>query len=360
MTVLQVCAYGADYPGNFIASLEALEQALASRGIRTVYAFVERAADKDWCREISRRTQVYFLPEAKARVLPRTYRIMRKIYAENDVDIVHTHFELYDIPATVTAPRKAKIFWHLHDPIAAGHGLRGALWKFQYGVVGRRAKLLSVADFYRRTAVSMGFPQERTATVLNGIDLGRVRRQEEGREKIYDFLTFGWDFERKGDDLILEACDRLEREGYRFRLLLNGNEHTWPRLDAYLQGRTPGYLERGAPVSDINALFDASRVFIQASRKETFSYAVCEAAYSGLPVISSDIAGLEWAHTLPTVTFFPSEDAGALCEAMRAFLDGRAVTGEAVSRTRTHIEETLSLAVWARHVMAHYGLDRDE
>ena len=28
MTVLQVCAYGAEYPGNFIASLEALEAAL--------------------------------------------------------------------------------------------------------------------------------------------------------------------------------------------------------------------------------------------------------------------------------------------------------------------------------------------
>lgn len=47
MTVLQVCAYGADYPGNFIASLEALENALADKGVQTIYAFVDRAADKD-------------------------------------------------------------------------------------------------------------------------------------------------------------------------------------------------------------------------------------------------------------------------------------------------------------------------
>ena len=40
MTVLQVCAYGADYPGNFIASLEALEAALKDKGIHTIYAFV--------------------------------------------------------------------------------------------------------------------------------------------------------------------------------------------------------------------------------------------------------------------------------------------------------------------------------
>ena len=47
MTVLQVCAYGAEYPGNFIASLEALEAALKRKGINTIYAFVGRAADKD-------------------------------------------------------------------------------------------------------------------------------------------------------------------------------------------------------------------------------------------------------------------------------------------------------------------------
>lgn len=356
MTVLQVCAYGADYPGNFIASLEVLEKLLNEKGIRTIYAFIDRAADKVWCQSICRRTKVYFLPEAKARILPRTYQIMRKIYAENDVDIVHSHFELYDIPTTVMAPKNTKIFWHLHDPISMGHGLRGALWRFQYGIIGRKAKLLSVADYYRKTAVEMGFPEKQTEIVLNAINLNRVRQQDNRKSKIYDFLTFGWDFARKGDDLILQACDRLEQDGYTFCLLLNGNEHTWPKLEQYLDGRKPSYLERGNPVSDINLLFDVSGVFIQASRKETFSYAVCEAAYAGLPVISSDIAGLEWAHALPTVTFFPNEDVQALYEAMREFLDGKSISEQERYISQKHIEDTLSLEVWAKHVIEHYGV----
>ena len=65
MTVLQVCAYGADYSGNFIASLEALEDALKEKGIKTIYAFVEKASVKPWCKEIQTRTKVYFLPEAR-------------------------------------------------------------------------------------------------------------------------------------------------------------------------------------------------------------------------------------------------------------------------------------------------------
>lgn len=356
MTVLQVCAYGADYPGNFIASLEALEAALKEKGIHTIYAFVEKASAKPWCKEIQKRTKVYFLPEAKARILPKTYRIFHRIYRENAVDIVHSHFELYDIPATVAAPKGTKIFWHLHDPINPGTGLRGILWKLQYGVVGKRANLISVADFYRDAVIKMGFPAAQAVTVLNCINLNRIRDCRNSTEKPYDFLTFGWDFYRKGDDLILQACDRLERDGYQFRLLLNGNEQTWPKLEQYLNGRKPAYLECGNPVSDINQLFDNSKVFIQTSRRETFSYAVCEAAYAGLPVISSDIAGLEWAHELPSVTFFPSEDVQTLYEAMKTFLDGQTISEQAVQKSRKHIEDTLSLEVWAKHVMEHYGV----
>lgn len=356
MTVLQVCAFGAEHPGNFIASLEALEFALAGKGVKTIYAFVERAADKDWCKEIGKRTKVYFLPEAKARILPKTYQVMRSIYAENKVDIVHTHFELYDIPATITAPKNAKVFWHLHDPIMPGSGLRSILWKLQYGHVGKRANLLSVADYYRNVVVAIGFPKNQTKIVLNGIDLNRVSVKTASEKIEYDFLTFGWDFERKGDDLIIEACDKLEQDGYQFKLLLNGNETTWAKLDDFLEGKTPSYLVKGDPVKDVSELFRKSKVFIQASRRETFSYAVCEAAYAGLPVISSDIAGLEWSHALPMISFFENEDANGLYAHMKAFLNGKRIPDCDVHRSQEYIKENLSIDAWAQSIIGYYGL----
>lgn len=74
-TILQVCAFGAPNPGNFIASLLLLENKLKKEGFETIYAFADTAKDKEWCLELKRDHQVYFLPVAKARILPYIHSI---------------------------------------------------------------------------------------------------------------------------------------------------------------------------------------------------------------------------------------------------------------------------------------------
>lgn len=353
--VLQVCAYGSEYSGNFIQSLRELENELKKKNIQTIYAFCEKAKNKEWCKEIQNRTEVFFLPEAKARILPRTYQIFRKIYRDKSIIAVHSHFELYDIPSTLMAPRNMKIFWHLHDPINTQDGLRSILWKLQYGYVSKRAFLISVSDFYRRKVIKLGVNEQNTCVLLNGIDLNRVSLDLVNENKEFDFLTFGWDFYRKGDDLIIQACKKLCQEGYKFNLLINGNENTWDVLDEYLHGENLPFLTKGNPTKNVADLFAKSKVFIQASRKETFSYAVCEAAYAGLPIISSDISGLEWAHDLSTVSFFPSEDVDMLYAIMKNYLDGVTFTDDEIENTKNIIREKYSIKAWCEKMLDIYN-----
>ena len=60
-SILQVCAFGAPNPGNFIASLVALQREMSRCGYETIYAFPEKARDKVWCRQLAQSQRVYFL-----------------------------------------------------------------------------------------------------------------------------------------------------------------------------------------------------------------------------------------------------------------------------------------------------------
>ena len=62
MNVLQVCAYAAEYEGNFIKSLRCLDNLLREQGHNTLYAFPENAKNKEWCAELSKTSKVFFLP----------------------------------------------------------------------------------------------------------------------------------------------------------------------------------------------------------------------------------------------------------------------------------------------------------
>ena len=57
MTVLQICAFGAPSPGNFISSLTSLEPTLSEEGIQTIYAFAETAKGRPWCEELCKRAR---------------------------------------------------------------------------------------------------------------------------------------------------------------------------------------------------------------------------------------------------------------------------------------------------------------
>ena len=356
MVILQVCAYAAEYPGNFLNSLFALDKALLDKNHRTIYAFPENAKEKEWCKELSMHRHVYFLPLAKARLKWKTYLKLHQIILNENVDIIHSHFELYDLPVKIVTNMNQKVFWHLHDPITKTTLVRNLVDIIQYKYLSKNVKLLSVAEYYKQYVIKLGFNEKNAFTILNGIDLSRIDLTYK-REQEYDFLTFGWDFYRKGSDIILNVCKRLDKAGYKFKFCLNGGDSTWENLNLYLQGDKPEWLILDYPQKDINKILAKAGCFIQASRRETFSYAIGEAAYFGLPVIVSDIEGVQWAKELPTTLFFENEDEDQLYYYMKSILDKKIQLSEQqLNRTREIIEKRYSVQCWVKNILKFYEI----
>lgn len=352
MTILQVCAFGAPNAGNFIASLTYLEKKLEEQGIETVYAFVERAGKQEWCQEIQKRTKVYFLPEAKARILPKTYKCFKRIYQENDIDIVHSHFELYDIPATVMAPKKTKILWHLHDALKRNYAhsdlSRKLLTRLQYGVLSKRSILLSVSEEHAEFAARLGFKKENIVYFPNGISTERIELSV--NDKPNNFLMFGWEVERKGVDLVVSAAEKIKRTDYQ--IIIVGQDECEKYLNETLHQSMIVYSK---PVENINLLYNNAKAFLHVSRAEGLSYALLEVIYAGIPVICSDIPENMFAARFRNVRFVKNEDIDELANNIEEIIsEVDKVKSEDVIYNRKLIDKEYSLLAWSRRLISLY------
>ena len=353
MTVLQVCAFAAPNGGNFIASLTHLENRLKEQGIDTIYAFADGAEGKPWCQEIQKRTKVYFLPTAKARILPKTYRIFRQIYRENNISIMHSHFELYDMPATVMAPKGIKIFWHLHDALKRnyqnGRTSRKILTRIQYKFSGKRPRLLSVSEEHAEFAKELGFPAKQITYFPNGINTERIQFTPLHKTN-NQFLMFGWEVMRKGVDLVVQAAEKPLTENVK--IVIVGQEECKQYLSEHCSSDKVVFLP---PVNNINELYRDTKAFLHVSRAEGLSYALLEVIYAGIPVICSDIPENRFAKVFRNVFFVGNEDINAIAAQISylAQWDG-IVAEEDICFNQIIIEQNYSVEAWSGKLMNLY------
>ncbi|MCQ2516604.1 MAG: glycosyltransferase family 4 protein [Saccharofermentans sp.] len=353
MTVLQVCAYAAPYEGNFIKSLRALGKALAGKNVHMYYVFPENARRIDWVQDLAKETKVYFLPLSQARVRLQTYKALKAIFAENlDIEIVHSHFELYDVPVVMTAPKNVKVFWHLHDALENYSSFRHRIiHRIQYGFLYGDATLLSVSHKHMKYVLECGFPSKKAIYIPNGIDTERIKLIEtDPIKRIYDFLIFGWEFDRKGVDLCITA---IKNSNLNCKVAVVGSENTAEIIQKRF-GEV-SQVDVVAPVRDINQLYSNTRCFLHISRAEGLSYALLEAAYSGLPVICSNISENRFAEIFRTITMVENEDTTSIGKAMEMQLANSSISDYDVQEVRRIIDDNYSISCWVKNIVEQYG-----
>jgi len=169
------------------------------------------------------------------------------------------------------------------------------------------ARVVAVSDDIRRDVLRHdGVPEDKIATIQNGIDLSRVAStmtREAARARLgldEQVLAVGCVArleEQKGHRFLLEALALLRRQGpppsRPVKLVAAGDGRLRGELQAQAQslglGEMVSFLGTRSDVADILRALD---VYVMPSLWEGLSLALLEAMAAGLPVIATDVGGV--------------------------------------------------------------------
>ena len=322
ITVLHFADYYAPYEGNFINSLVCLENQLTKNRGKVDYVFPMQVAYQPWWEKFSSTHTCHVTSGTNS--INEIHDIIEKV----NPMIIHTHFEGYDISvskAINNCHNKAQIVWHMHDVITYHQNPLKRLyqyWRFflHYFYYGKNVSAIGVSkqilDFTKKYRHMFGGNFLSSELIPNGIDFSRIRKHEKYQTRIpFTFLSYGGRNVQKRIDLLLSAAQDLVSK-FEIRIIITKGTDTVAVCETFFGGDIPNWCQLIEQSDDINTILEQADCFVSTSVHETFSYAICEATYFGLPIIQSDIDGTRWNANNPSTFLFRSGDSHDLERAM--------------------------------------------
>jgi glycosyltransferase involved in cell wall biosynthesis len=353
--------------------LRALTPFLKQAGLRHVVVLPARARERKWAVDwqTEEQTPLYFL---SASTLWTQAKEVASIVQREGGILIHGHFCPADwitwfarlrLPATPSTP-KPPLIWHYQSPPVGTSLASHVLSPLKYRLLSRSIYHIAVSEGVLQSMWARGIPRDLCRLVFNGINFDRATLVETPRAQMRSllsiapeqrcFLLFGHDPERKGVDLALKAGAELSREHPGLVLLAIGQEKMRRYIQAQLGDSKPAWLRLAEPREAVADYYNAADFFLSPSRAEGLPYAVLEALANRLPVISSDIPGLEWARRLEAVRLCASDDAASLAGQMKKLLhEGDETRATAALGARDYVRARHSTESWAREMTRVYS-----
>lgn len=249
--------------------------------------------------------------------------------------------------------------WQLHDPLSyIPHPIKALYQRLcfyrHYGYYGRFAHIFSVSeenvDFVHR------FNKKPIAFIPNGADTERLHITFERSRKPFIFLAFGGRNISKRIDLLIRAAQLLHKQKEQnFEVWLTNGTDTQQVAREIVGNNFPSWLKIVEQQADVSKLYDRVSCFVSTSEHETFSYAICEASISGLPVVQSDIEPTMWNARNPSTFVFHFPDIKDLAEQMKKVMEyDPAQLEERCRKTSKTNVRKYSLETWATKVIDFY------
>ena len=375
--------FEAPYGGNFICMIKALTLKLIKDYKCKVCLIFPNQSDKDWLQELKSLCSVEFTTKP----YKRSTDDLLKIILKYNLQLVHTHFEGYDVPVAKAIQKSGlnvKQIWHLHDNITLEK--KGLSMPFirkiktnidfyiHYGFWGKNAYFISVSqevaiieNHYRR--LSLRFPPEnisikdmfnykleRCEVVINGIDINRLKTVTCNKNGEFTFMTFGGHTYRKGIPTIISAAELLYSKGFNFILIITKGIGTEKYINDRYEGKIPLWIKLIDQNNDVSKLYSLCDCFISASLKETMSMALAEASILEIPTIQSDIPGTYWNAKNPSTYLFEVNNYVDLYNKMKEILlCDKIELKDRAKKTAVINKKNLSLENWCNKIIDIYN-----
>jgi glycosyltransferase involved in cell wall biosynthesis len=363
--VLHVVDFAAPYPGGFIPMIRAAGDAAAARGWRTELIAPPEAAERPWLHELpGQGVQARVAPTRDRR---RAARWLRAQVDPSERTLLHGHFASYDLPALAAAAgrRNASVVWHIHNRPRPALSVR-VRNTLSFGVAGRGVdRILCVAPDTVTELRARLAPRDRTVFFPNAIDTGafvppsaerrRAVRAELGigaEQQV--LLHFGWEWERKGGDVLAATVGELRRRGRDVVALTVGGGDA-ARAEAERSG-VGDALRAVESDPDVTRYHAAADVFVSPSRSEGMPFSVIEALCDALPVVASDVTAGQVAIGTDIAAYrLVGLDPVAFADAVAGLLDRpQDVAAAEAEAARALMRARFDLGPWAERLMGVY------
>ncbi|MFI3236461.1 MAG: glycosyltransferase family 4 protein [Lachnospiraceae bacterium] len=355
LNVLQIINYAAPYKGNFIPSIQFLgENHIATDGTM-VLLFAPHIKGSDaigWIDElIEKKYKIYFMTGS----IFHDTRLIHKICREYEINIIHAHFMKMKmlIPVFLGKTRKCMQILHYHNH---SEEYQDVIKKSIRRAIYKKMLMIACSESVYQSVVR-DFPKNRSYVVNNGVDFHRLKQSEPLERcdtEVSKCLMFGFDYERKGVDVAIEAIGLARKQlNVELYIALSKNKEIVESKIVEALGEIPNWLHLIKAQSDVATLYNSMDIFLSPSREEGLPYSVIEASYCRPITIVSDIKAQRYLE-LPYNYTFESEKPEKLASIILEkahMVEGKAQRKEMI---REDIEERYSLEKWANKISNVY------
>jgi glycosyltransferase involved in cell wall biosynthesis len=289
-------------------------------------------------RALGGRTLRWDATRSPGRRLPGEVRRLAWLVRDVRPDLVHAHSAKAGLAARLAVRGGLPTVFQPHAwSFEAAHGVVARLavgWE-RYGARWA-TRVLCVSEAERRTGHRSGV-NARWHVVPNGVDTHVFRpdgdRARSGARPLV--VCVGRLCRQKGQDVLLAAWPEVAREVPRARLVLVGDGPDAERLRRI----APASVEFAGATADAAPWYRAADVVVLPSRWEGMALAPLEAMACARPVVVTDVDGAH--ESLPPglrpSCLVPSEDPGALAQAITALLRDEPLRAALGAQGRAHV-----------------------